>query len=265
MKKYAPFLSLQLARFGALTIPQMIGLCQGSCQKSTLYRTIGQWTKQGLLRRITHPVKSIIAYAATPALYALVYGSEHQRRIGIRETELSHSLFFSDVMIELSQYANVSGLASEYEIEPEEARQFCHGRNPDGIIQLTNEGSSFEFAVEVETSRKSTEKMERILAAYKSTFFRNMRCVGTIIVAEDPSILARYQKQIAELPAEIEERILVVNLQGLRALKTDLFGERLTQPGQSLELIRNSSQGTIHYTPLITKEFRPTQAPNEGA
>jgi hypothetical protein len=100
MKTYAPFLSLQLTRFGALTIPQMRWLCRGMCQKSTLYRTIGQWTKQGLLRRITHPVKSVIAYAATPELYSLVYGENHQRRIGVRETMKSSPKRFGSFAME---------------------------------------------------------------------------------------------------------------------------------------------------------------------
>jgi hypothetical protein len=256
MKTYAPFLSLQLTRFGALTIPQMRWLCRGMCQKSTLYRTIGQWTKQGLLRRITHPVKSVIAYAATPELYSLVYGENHQRRIGVRETELCHSLFFTDALLQISQYTNVSGVASEYEIEPEEVRFFCHGRNPDGIIQLTKGTAIYEFAVEVETSKKNNTKMDAVLSAYKSTFARNMPCAGVIIVAEDPGILARYQKKIAELPSETEERILLVDLKGLKALKTESFGERRESPGLSLERIRNSSQGSIQYTPLKTKDFR---------
>lgn len=255
MKEYAPYLTHQIARFGALTVPQMLNLCQGRCKKSTLYRSLSQLMHDRFIARISHTTKPLIGYAATRDLYPLVYGLGHERHTGVRTTELEHTVQVAQVMLELSHYSGVSGLATEHEWRPEEIREFCYQRIPDGIIQITQGNLKYEIAVEVEASLKSEREIGSILTSYRQTFLKRMPCAGLLIVAGTPAIFSKYQEKIAELPPDIEQQILLTTPEGLRSLNPRVYGVRGEVPGPALEQRRNTSKGVGTYFSMKSTSY----------
>lgn len=264
MKSYRFYMTHQLARFGVLTVPQMLVLAQNRCQKSSLYRLLERLKNDRYIVRISHPRESYIGYAANRKLYSLVYGNAPGRRVRMDGEEFDHAVECTDTMIELSRYSFVSGLATEYEFGLKDARVFCHGRIPDGILQITSEDQSYELAVEVEHSGKSDLEMSEILSNYRQTFLRKMPCVGLILVAVTPAIFKKYQHLLSELPPETEDRILLTTIPGLRELNSQVYGIRGLEPGIALEKTRTSFQGRGEYTPMITKDFYPISVPQRA-
>lgn len=256
MRENVPFLAHQIARFGALTIQQMRYMCNDRFSRSAIYRTLAQLMRDQYLGRISHSSKPLVGYAARPEIYQLVYGESHQRHTGPRGKELEHTLLCTEVMIQLSRYSAVTGIATEHEWTPEEIKLFCHERIPDGIIQLTRDSLSYEIAVEVELSLKSERATNLVLSNYRQTFLRNMPCVGVLIIAADFSIVRKYQSLMANLPTEVEERILLTTVEGLDSLNPKYYGTRGLVPGSALETLRQESQGRGSYVCMKSTGYR---------
>ncbi|MDR3607567.1 MAG: hypothetical protein P4M08_09320 [Oligoflexia bacterium] len=103
MKEYAPYFNHQMARFGSLTIQQMLTLGQTRFRRSTLYYHIKNLKREHYVVRISHQQEAKIGYSATSKLYEMVYGREHHRHTGPRSKELDHSIQVANVMLERAQ------------------------------------------------------------------------------------------------------------------------------------------------------------------
>ena len=255
MKEHVPFLAHQIARFGALTIRQMQAICQDQCSRATLYRTLGQLMRSKYVIRVTHQLKPLIGYAATPELFKLIYGESHSRHTGIRARELEHTVACADAMITLSRYSFVTGIATEQEWTPEEIKLFCRGRIPDGIVQITQGDLKYELAVEVETTLKSELETVHVLDRYHQTLLRNMPCVGVLIVAGNRGVFKKYERNLTQLPSEIQERVLLVLPEGLRTLNPTYYGILAECPGQALSHRRTVSQNEGAYISMKTAGY----------
>lgn len=173
MRKYNEFLENQIARFRAMTIRQMETACLGKCTKATIYRMLDDLMKLGLIKRMQHTGKAEAIFSPCRKLYQKKYGENTRRDVGFNETNILHAAAITQSLLTLSRYSFVSGVASELEIEASDIRKFCHGRIPDGIIQITNNGGSFELAVEVERTQRSDTRIQEVIDRYKETFMKN--------------------------------------------------------------------------------------------
>lgn len=255
MKEHTPFLAHQIARFGTLTIRQMRTICHGQCSRATLYRTLGQFIQSKYVIRLTHQMKPLIGYAATPKLFELIYGQKHERHTGVRIRELEHTVACAEAMITLSRYSGVTGIATEQEWTPDEIKLFCRSRIPDGIIQVTQGDLSYELAVEVETTLKSELETAYVLERYQQTLLRNMPCVGVLIVAGNRGVFRKYERKLAELPSDIQERVLLVRTEGLRTLNSTYYGALGEYPGEVLSRRRTVSQNEGTYISMKTAGY----------
>jgi hypothetical protein len=261
MKEYGPYFNHQMARFGTLTIQQLLTLGRGRFKRSTLYYHVSGLIREGRLHRISHKMDPLIGYSATRGLYSAVYGKDHERHTGPRAKELNHSIAVANAMIELSRYSAVTGLATENEWAPDDIQDFCHERTPDGIIQISQGDLSYELAVEVELSNKGERETGRVLGQYRQTFQKNLPCVGVLIIAKEQAVFSMYQEKMKELPSDVEERILLTTPEGLETLNPRYYGTRAEYPGPALELIRNSSKGTGVYFPKNYAKCVPEKLP----
>lgn len=255
MKDYTPFLLYQIARFGALTVPQMLEVCQGKCKKSALYRTLAILVENKRVLPLLSPETRTRVYYATREGRRSVFGSELPGTVGIKVTEIDHTVAVTNTLFELSRYTNVTGVATPFEMHPDEIRKFCYERVPDGIVRVTQNGSDFEFAVEFEASVKATDRARDVLNRYWQTFRRSMECKGVLIVAASPLILRRYQRALQELPPECSERIRLLEGIGLNGINPMAFGKREKAISTVLELTRNSDTGFLRYTPVKSEHF----------
>jgi hypothetical protein len=265
MRMCAPFLMHQLARFGALTTRQMIILCQGQAKKSAVYATLRELADLGLAEGVRHPRVFKCGFRSTQKNYAAVYGEDHFRSSGAREKDLLHALLCSNALIKLCSYANVSGIATEYELDPHDLSVFSLKKTPDAIVQLTQGNTKFELAVEVEASSKNSRDTDRLLSAYEQTFSRRMQCRGLLIVATEPGIHKKYLERVSKMPKEIESRILIIRDSGLDALDAEFFGPTGEAPYSCLETRRSSSAGVVEYLPVVSRsigEFRAFKGPH---
>lgn len=253
MKNVASFLMIQLARFGALTIPQMLLLCSGLCSRATLYRTLQKLAEYDLILRAAHPKKDLITYVATHELIKTVYGKNAPEIPELRIGDLCHTVAVAQTLIAASRFANVTGIATERELGEDEIKTFCFNRRPDGIIQISREGRSYELAVEVETSLKSEARAKDILDNYERTFDRAMLCAGTIIVAIPPAALTKYREHIEKKSEGFQRRVRIVASPELIELDPKVYGQRAitieTSVRNTLEKHRTQSHGQITYIP----------------
>src|SRR4051812_22209181 len=99
MKDNANYIGLQIARFGAVNVQQLLKLCSGKCGQSSIYRSIRKLMDSGCVKRISHPGKAIVGFTASPDLYELVYGKGHTRATGTPVHHLEHSIVRADALI----------------------------------------------------------------------------------------------------------------------------------------------------------------------
>lgn len=265
MKTCAPFLMHQLARFGALTTRQMLMLCQGQAKKSAVYATLRELVDLGLAEGVRHPRVFKLGFRSTRKTYAAVYGEDHFRSSGAREKDLLHALLCSEALIQLCSYSNVSGIATEYEMDPTELASFSLKKTPDAVVQLTQGDARFELAVEVEASTKNNHDTDRLLSAYEQTLTRRMLCRGLLLIATEPGIQKKYLERVHAMPKEVESRILVVRDTELNSLDEEFFGARRSAPYTCLESRRSSSAGVAEYLPVVSRSIggtRPFKAPH---
>ena len=79
MKDYGPYLLLQIARFGALTVPQMLRVCEGKCKRSSMYWALGELVEGHFVYPILNPASRARAYYATKEGREYVLGDEIER------------------------------------------------------------------------------------------------------------------------------------------------------------------------------------------
>ena len=252
---YAPYLLYQVARFGALTFPQMQQICHGKCKRSALYTTIASLKKARLLSKIENDASGTRAYFATKEGRSFVFGPHFPAPSGIRASELDHTIGAAQVIMDLSQYENVTGIAMPFEMRPEELSKFCYNRVPDGILRLTQGDQNFELAVELETSVKATDGVRSVLERYWQSVRRGMECYGVLIVATSPQILQRYTHALKQMPAEFSERVKLLEGIGLNGINPQAFGEKNKAIPRVLELTRTESMDEITYTSVKSELF----------
>ena len=253
-----PFLYAQLTRYGAMTFPQMEWVLAGRTARSNLYARVRRWLQHGLIRRIAHPTKPLWAYAVMPRFFGVdSYRDEPDEdlppRFRVREVDLEHALECTEVMTRVTGFENVTGIATEYEVLPEDMKDFALGRTPDGIVQVLRPGDTepFEVAFEVETSRKSDRRIREIIERYVRAIEspQSAACRCCLIVATRRPIFEAYANAIERFPS-CSKSFRVLAHSDLSDLKSQLFGLDRKKPGISTERMRTEFQGKIQYSPM---------------
>jgi hypothetical protein len=250
MKTFAPYLLHQLVRFGALTIPQLLVLCTGKAARSSLYRVLNELIDTRCIIPVLHPTKRIRCYVPTPLGVSIALGESRPRAVGFRLNDLEHTVMAAQVLMRLSQHGYVSGVATQYEIDPDDIKQFCHHRIPDGILELTRGGHRFELAVEVETTLRNKLRISEVIERYDQSFKRGLSCSGLIVVSNTPAIHAAYEAALAKCSKPTEEKVLLLLGPELRDLNPQYFGQYNEGPSPSWEKTRSLSQDQAEYVPL---------------
>lgn len=248
MRKNNKFLSKQIARFGAMTIRQMETVCLGKCTRATIYRMLDDLLELKLIKRMPHTGRAEAIFSPRPNLIQEIYKDEIKTHTGINEINIHHAIDVTNTLLTLSRYTFVTGIATEYEINSNDMRKFCHSRIPDGIIQITKDGISVELAVEVERTQRSDTRIQEVVDRYKETFIKNMPCTGLIVVTGNQAIHESYKNKILELPDEFQKMCLVVTSEGLTTLNQKHFGEFKECPQQSLEKYAAFLQNQIKFS-----------------
>ena len=252
MKAYSPYLLYQVARFGALTIPQLLKVCEGKCKRSSLYRSLRKLINEDFIYPILNPATSTRAYYATAEGRRYAFGNDQLLTAGVKPAELDHTVLCAEILMSLSTYENVTGVATHFELGSDEFKRFCHGRIPDGIIQLTQGTESYELAVELESSNRSASRVADVLNHYWETFRKGYECSGLLVVAMTPAIAAMYSKAVAQMPSEFQSRVRILEGLGLQGLNHEAFGRSNQSISRCLDLSRTSCLGTIQYSPTKT-------------
>ena len=255
MKKYGPYLLYQIARFGALSVPQMIEVCQGRCARSSLYRALDELTSGRFVYPILNPASKTRAYYATKEGCEYVFGKSAKSSTAIKAAEVDHTIICAEVLLELCRRENVTGISTQFELDPQVAKHFCHERVPDGVFRLTQDGQHYELALEVESTVRNCERINDVLDRYWKTFKRGMDCTGLLVVAMDETIFGMYTRAIQEMPDEFKHRVRVVKGIGLEGLPSTSYGERTSGLNRCLDFTRISSHGTNTYVPINTGAY----------
>lgn len=248
MKSYAPYLLYQVARFGALTVPQILQVCEGKCRRSSLYRALGELVDGDFVYPILNPASRTRAYYATPDGRQQVFGTEQPLTAGVKPAELDHTITCADVLMKLCKFENVTGVATHFELSQEDFKRFCHERIPDGIIQLTQEGQSYELAVEVETSNRNASRVEQVLSHYWDTFRKGYECSGLLLIAVTRPIATMYRTALAQMPEEFQNRVRLLEGTDLQGLNQEAFGSPTANLSRCLDLARTSFHDEIKYS-----------------
>jgi hypothetical protein len=207
------------------------------------------------LERVSHKVKDISAYAASPMLLRHVYGGEREKVSVIKVSELAHALACNKAAMSLMRYSFVSGLSLEHELSRSEISAFCHDRRPDGIVQITRPDAQYELALEVESSVKGLSRVAKILDGYQVTFESGRYpCAGVIIVATNLSAYRMYRERLLKVPASVRERVLLHTDLELPEMKEKFFGTRLKSildnPHLPQQKTRSQCEGEVQYLPM---------------
>ncbi len=261
MKKYAPYLLYQVGRFGALNARQMLRICDGKCKRSSLYRTINELLKDKSLYHILNRSSGVSGYYLSKEAREFVFGADHKTNYGARACDLDHTFLCADILMELCRYQNVTGIASPFELSPEDLARFCHDRTPDGLFRLTQDGQHFEMALEVERIQKDATRVRAILERYWQTFKYGMECKGLLIVAMSATIHGMYTDLIREMPEEFQNRVRVVEGVGLLGLRAEAYGERTSGIHRCLDLNRTKFHDDVTYSPVKTNIYLSLSTP----
>lgn len=263
MKQYRKFLLHQVTRFGALTMPQMSTICEDICKRTALYHTVSLYKAEGLLYRSLQNHESSYVYVPTEAAYKTIFNEDYERARAVRAYDFFHTCSVAKAILKLSRYRLVSGIATEFEYESKDLIPFCYERTPDGIIQITRDGINYELALEVESSPRNVDRMKDLFIKYRKTLSAEMLCQGLIIVCTAQSFLKQYLELAKSIPANIKDRVIITDFDGLEDLKPQYFGERTQRPYSVLERTRTISASGIYYFPKYYDDLsknRPTQS-----
>lgn len=194
---------------------------------------------QGYVKRMAHPTKYLFAYCATPLAYPCVrdLDPEDEFRPGglpLRDVDLEHVLMCTEVMTALAFFENVTGIATEHELDPRDLLEVVPGRIPDGIFQIY--------------ARALQKRAPRISAA--------------LFIVPHLKNYQAYEKAIGELPPEIAEGFKLRRQVDLSDLGLQDLGARLEIPGFASESMRIALDGRIQYLPLKSREREISTSPN---
>lgn len=250
------FLLQAITRLVILAPSQITKICKKVAAPSTVWWAQKWLIKHKYIARVPHPFRGSFGYTPTDLAFPIVYGRGDRRIIQPRDTDLFHAIHCAEAIINLCKYENVTGFATEYELDKESLESFIHGRRPDAIIQISKDTQSFEIALEVEMTLKTIDRIEKILSAYQKTFEKNLFCQGVIIVAGRDDVYQCYSEQLSKWPEEFGNKILLTKDFELKTLKQNIYGRRDDAIRIPLELIRVNSNGVGNYVSIIPDSYK---------
>lgn len=217
------------AKFGVLTKDEVrIGVGYGLKNRQA-NRYLARMLALGYIRRRHHPEKWIFAYEATEKLYRELSPEADVNLPPLRERDIVHRLACSHALLSLCKREFVSGVAMEHELRPQDLEKFCIERIPDGIVQVTQAGHPpFEMALEVETSEKSMERVEKILKNYEKTILgKRHYCQGLLLVVTPERGLDVYRKQLERGSPVFRGRVVLSRELDLSDVSESVLGRPL--------------------------------------
>jgi len=241
----------QLTRHGALTVDQLIRLHHGILGRSQVYVRLRKLYDQGYVRRASHPTKPIDAYFVTEKGYRAVLDPEDELPFNIREQDLEHTVACTEAMINFVYTPAVLGIATEFEMHPEDMKKFISGRRPDATLLVKVREHDWNFAVEVETALKSRFRIKEILEAYREATESKYRyCQALIVIATRPNIFNAYDEEIKKLSRDTQDGIFLMSDTSLPELRKISWGGRVLFPGFASYSERTESGGRIGFSPM---------------
>ena len=260
MRVHTPYLLYQVARFGALRSTEIEALCEGRCGKSVMYENIGELLHCRYIERFCHPEISRTAYRATRSGIKAAFGLDSDELPKFRDLDTKHALRVAQTLINLARFENVSGIATELELPRDSLQAFSHSKIPDGIIQVTRGGATYEIAIEVEATPKTAQRCEEFLDKYQQAFLRSAYCSGVIVVCDANDIYERYSNHLEKRDESVRSRVLLVRGPGLESLNPTVYGPPRKKPGKCGELRRSHFGHAISYFPIVST--KPDQKPS---
>lgn len=174
----------------------------------------------------------------------------------VREIDMKHTIACTDVLLNLAKRENVFGIATPFETSPRDCYWFSFRRIPDGIVRIKKEDQLVELAVEMECTKRSHARMQKMLEIYRLTIGHGSQCGGLLIVAGDSEIRRRYEKALAKMPDEFRSLVSLVEGTSLAGLDEKAFGQQTRAIAELVDLIRNTSLDDIRYTQTKLEFYR---------
>ena len=249
MRREAPFVLYQIARFGILTIAQVRELCAGRCKRTAVYECLKSLAKAEYIERLAPAHFPNGIYRITSLGFDEAMGRSNEYAQKVRGASIPHTVRVTDTLLELSRYEYVSGFATEFEVPADELFDFSRKKIPDAIIQITRGDRKFELAVEVECQQKTWIRSEEFLSKYREVFEHRALCSGVIILCDLNQSYERYQKILSEGDKAFSKRFLLLQGPELPVLSSALYGVR-TIRGNTANKARTSSVEGIQYLPV---------------
>jgi len=259
MKTHIPlFLSLFI-KFQVLTVTQLRSFLGQKCSRPRIYEHLKDLLNWGYVERVAHPQEGLIVYRATPKLLREVLGQTEEKILNLRMNDLKHTLACGSVANSLMRYSFVSGLSLEHELGTDELKNFCQDRKPDGIVQITRGETQYELAIELETTLKALNRIEKILSAYQNTFeSKKYLCAGVMIITPQMTAFETYRRTLEKMPTPFQNRIILQSDLELSSLNPKYFGAQLDRaldnPYSPPYKTRTLSGGVVRYLPMKTTE-----------
>lgn len=250
MNRYGFYLIYQITRFGALTVEQMIRLCDGKATRSSIYRTLKKLKEADFVASVNDPNSEVRAYYATKEGREYALGEHTVLTPGTRPREINHTLACAEALLRISRHENISGISTSFELDAEEIKTFCHDRIPDGLFRLTQNGQHFELALEIESTSRSADRVRHLLNSYWTTFRSGMPCAGLVIAATTSTIFNLYSKLIAEMPEEFRTRVRLHQGIGFKDINTMAYGQIIPSLPKCWDQRGTLSKGSLSYSPI---------------
>ena len=265
MRAISPYVLHQIARFGFLTIRELLELTEGKCGRSELYESLRAMIRSKLIARLTYSNTDSPVYQATEIGVVATLGETSDHPRAARSADVIHSLRVAQTLIALSRYEFITGFGTEFEIPLETWREFAHSKVPDGLVQVSRGELNFELAVEVEVTPKSRSRSQEFVNKYQDAFTKGALCSGVILVCDEPDIFDRYRSLLQGKGESLTSRFLVLQGPGLPPLNSRLYGESGKSPGFCADQRRTSFGDEIKYLPVKSRspEFLATRLPPE--
>ncbi len=214
-------------KLGAVSFKQLHRIFNSDFHRVHLYRLLNGLMKKGYIKRVSLPLRIQGAFIATDAGRQIVYGKMSLRDFNTKEQELYHTLAVGNAVIEFSQYSNIKNITVEHELGSAQLNELIVDRRPDAILTVSKNNIATKIALEVELSRKTEERIEKILAAYDVSFSSNLHCKGVVIVVYPNDTYKLYSRLLLKRSKELREKVLLIRPNELIQLKEDTFGKRL--------------------------------------
>jgi hypothetical protein len=252
MSTNSEYIRYQLARFGVLRTQEIEALCESRCRQNRVYTVTRELIQLRHIERFCHPGIFRTAFRITSSGARAALGHETEALPKFREKDAHHALRVAQTLISLSRFENVTGFATELELPRETLREFSRSKIPDGIIQLSRNGASYEVAVEVEVTPKTDQRCIEFLDKYQETFIRSPHCSGLIVVCDANDIHERYSTLLEKREKAVRDRVLLVRGPGLESLNPAIYGTPDKNPAICGGLRRSHFGRTVTYFPFIS-------------